>query len=91
MYNGAPIPDRVLYGMRQPRSPVLVAECTKSWAWQQIQAGAYPKGAIWYPGCCEGAGARPDIGDLFGPDPNWKPARPIDAVPDDRLPSRTRE
>lgn len=81
-------PPRILYTMRQPRSDVLLAECTKEWARKQVRAGAYPRQSIWYPGCCEGAGARPEIGDLFGPDPSWQPAKLLDFVSPDHLPEQ---
>lgn len=89
MYDG-PIPQRVLYTIRQPRSAILAQECTRSWARTQVERGAFPRQSIWYPGCCEGATARPDIGDLFGPDPTWKHARPLHAVSDDHFPEQTR-
>lgn len=87
MYDGRPLSAH--YGFRQPRSPVLVAECTKAWARDQVRQGVHPKRSIWIPGCCVGDASRPDIGDLFGPDETWKPARPLDAVSDDHLPHQT--
>lgn len=70
----------------QPRSQILIAECTREWARQQVKAGVYPKGSIWIPGCCEGSGARPEIGDLFAPDERWKRATPLLVVPEQNLP-----
>jgi len=86
MYQGAPILPKIHYGYRQPRSRVLLAECTKEWAREQVRRGMYPKGSIWVPGPCEGPGANPGLGDLFGPDPTWKPAFVLNAVKDDHLP-----
>lgn len=88
MYDGAPILPAVFYGYRQPRSQVVLAECTKAFAFGRIASGAYPKGCIWVPGPCSGRDARPEVGDLFGPDPAWTAPFLLNAVPDDHLPWR---
>ncbi|WP_149299138.1 hypothetical protein [Aureimonas fodinaquatilis] len=90
MMDGGYHPQRILYDYRQPRSSVILRECTKSFAREQVNRGVHPKGSIWVPGNCEGSHARPEMGDLFGPDPAWKPATPLNAVPDDHIPYQTR-
>jgi hypothetical protein len=76
----------VPYRYAQPHSQILIAECTKEWARQQVKAGVYPARSIWIPGCCAGSDARPEIGDLFAPDDRWKGPTPLHAVSDDRMP-----
>lgn len=56
--------------IRPPRSRILVAGCTRSWAIDRIRRGYAPKGSIWYPGSFD---RRPELGDLFAPDPDWRP------------------
>jgi len=62
------------YRFRQPHSSVIASECTREWFRRQVDGGFFPKQSIWIPGSCVGAGSRPDIGDVFAPDPKWKPA-----------------
>lgn len=88
--DGGYAPARVFFTFRQPRSDVILRECTKSFAREQVKRGIHPKGSIWIPGCCEGSHAQPEVGDLFGPDPTWKPAKPLDAISPEYLPYQTR-
>lgn len=88
MYDGPTSQFTTYYTVKQPRSRILIAECTKEWARAQVKAGAYPRGSIWYPGCCVGGEARPEIGDLFAPDDTWKRPTPLHYVKDDHLPHR---
>lgn len=68
------LPTGKLYGYRQPKSAVLERRCTKEWARQLVNQGVHPRGSIWCPGSLND---KPEIGDLFGPDDDWKPARPL--------------
>jgi len=74
------------YRFAQPHSQILLAECTREWARNQVRAGVYPKGSIWIPGCPLGREANPALGDLFAPDERWKGPTPLLAVPDEKLP-----
>lgn len=62
-----------LYAYRRPNSKLIEANCSKDWAWQLCRQGIHPAGSIWCPG---GLNERPDIGDLYGPDPDWRHAVP---------------
>jgi hypothetical protein len=59
-----------LYGYRAPKSKIVEPRCTKDWAAQLVAQGMHPHGSIWCPG---DLGDRPDIGDLYAPDSEWKP------------------
>lgn len=63
-----------IYYYRQPASRIIERKCTKGYAFGLIDRGIHPRGSIWCPGPLDD---RPDIGDLFGPDPSWRPAKPI--------------
>jgi len=63
-----------LYGYHPPRSKVVERKCTKDWARQLVHQGIHPRGSIWCPGEITG---KPEIGDLFGPDPWWRNAVPL--------------
>lgn len=89
MYDGPAPQAKVYYTYRQPRSKILLSECTSAWARDQVRRGAFPKGSIWVPGSTTGQDARPDLGDLFAPDPLWKPPVPLNVVSDDHLPFQT--
>ena len=66
-----------LYGYRKPNSAILETNITKDRAWQLIDNGVHPRGSIWCPG--EFGTADAAFGDLFAPDPDWQPAKPINA------------
>lgn len=68
-------PRRNLFIYRKPNAPLLERNITKEYAFRLIDQGVHPRGSIWCPGPLDN---RPDIGDLFAPDPKWKPARSID-------------
>lgn len=71
-----------LYGYRPPASKIIEGNCTKEWARQLVEQGTHPRGSIWCPGSLtDGAGdrARPDIGDLYAPDPSWAGAFPLNS------------
>jgi hypothetical protein len=68
-----------LFGFRKPNSKLLEPTCTKEWGRQLVDHGAHPRGSIWVPGPLfeEGKRARPNIGELYAPDPEWKHAVPL--------------
>lgn len=68
---------RKLYVYRKPTSELLERNVTKEFAFRLIDQGVHPRGSIWCPGSLDD---RPDIGDLFAPDPAWKPARPKEEI-----------
>lgn len=70
---GAPS-GRKLYRYRKPNSRLLERNVTKEYAFRLIDQGVHPRGSIWCPGPLD---QRPDIGDLFAPDLDWKPAVPL--------------
>jgi hypothetical protein len=64
-----------LYGYKAPQSKILVRGIRAEIARMYVSNGAAPLGSIWCPGdLLEGNAA---IGDLYGPDPDWKPAWPM--------------
>lgn len=63
-----------LYGYHPPRSKVIERKCTKDWARQLVHQGVHPRGSIWCPGSITD---KPEIGSLFGPDPEWRSAVPL--------------
>lgn len=68
------MPTGRLYRYRAPKSAVLERRCTKDWARQLVNQGVHPRGSIWCPGPVSD---KPEIGDLFAPDENWKEAVPL--------------
>lgn len=69
-----------LYGFKQPKSKIIERKCTKEWARQLVQQGVHPRGSIWLPGPLssgDGERGRPEIGDLYGPDPDWRRPTPL--------------
>jgi len=66
-------PVKQLFAYRPPDSKIIERNVTKDWAWELIRQGMHPVGSIWCPGQI---GDRPDIGDLYGPDPDWQRAVP---------------
>lgn len=60
-----------LYRYKPPRSAIREHGITKERAFNLIDIGVHPRGCIWCPGSLND---RPEIGDLFGPDPAWQPA-----------------
>lgn len=58
------------YAIRAPRSAILKDGCTREWARERVSRGEFPKGSIWFPGAYRDNAA---FGDLYAPDPNWKP------------------
>lgn len=71
---GRPEPDGGFYSYSAPKSKVIEKRCTKEWAFRLIDQGVHPRGSIWCPGDVR---EKPEIGDLYGPDPDWKPATPL--------------
>lgn len=67
--------DRGIFSYRVPSSKCIERNLTKSEARQRVDNGVHPRGSIWLPGAF-GSGTE-HIGDLFGPDPNWQPAKPV--------------
>lgn len=67
------------YAVAKPRSAILTSGCTRSWARDHVARGYFPRGSIWFPGSVRG---RPDLGDLFAPDPDWRGATPILPAPE---------
>lgn len=72
-------PAKKLFGYKPPNSKIIEAHCTRDWARQLVDQGVHPRGSIWCPG---GLNERPDIGDLYGPDPDWTPAVPWPPISD---------
>jgi hypothetical protein len=66
-----------LHAYHPPRSKVLERHITKAWAMQLLANGVHPRGCIWCPGPIND---HPEYGDLYAPDPDWKPAKPLDAL-----------
>lgn len=64
-----------LYGYRPPRSRIIEKRCTRDWARRLVETGVHPRGSIWCPGSIDDE--RPDIGDLYAPDAEWKRAVPL--------------
>lgn len=59
------------YRYSMPKSRILKQGCTKEWVRDQRAIGLLEPGVIWVPGpYAENA----QWGDLFAPDPEWKPA-----------------
>lgn len=56
------------YRYTTPKSKVVERNLTKEYGRQLVDHGVHPRGCIWLPGDFFD---RPDIGDLFGPDPDW--------------------
>jgi hypothetical protein len=72
---GKPSRQRALSAYRPPRSAVLERRCTKDFARQLVANRVHPRGSIWCPG---GVNDHPEYGDLYGPDPDWKPPVSLD-------------
>jgi hypothetical protein len=63
-----------IYRYRMPKSQMLERNCSKDWARGLVRQGVHPHGSIWVPGTI---GEKPEIGDLYGPDPDWENAVPL--------------
>lgn len=63
-----------LYGYKPPKSQIIHRKITKDEAWRLLDMAAYPVGSIWCPGPIDD---KPEVGDLYGPDPDWKRAVPL--------------
>lgn len=57
------------YSYRTPKSKLLERDLTKEYGKRLVDGGVHPRGSIWLPGAI---GEKPEIGDLYGPDPDWK-------------------
>lgn len=73
--------DKRQWMYRKPVSRLLERNVTKEFAFRLIDQGVHPRGSIWCPGPLD---SRPDIGDLFAPDPSWKRPIPCDQQPDSK-------
>lgn len=74
MPNRNAVPTGKLYGYHPPKSKVIERNCGKEWAFRLIDQGIHPRGSIWCPGDIND---KHEIGDLYGPDPDWKEAFPL--------------
>jgi hypothetical protein len=74
--NKSPGPTGKLYGYKAPKSKIIERNCSKEWAFRLIDQGVHPRGSIWCPGDFMD---RPDLGDMFAPDAEWHPAKPLAA------------
>lgn len=63
------MPGGRYYSYKSPKSPLLERKVTKEYGKRLVENGVHPRSSIWLPGDPE---SRPDIGDLYGPDPEWK-------------------
>lgn len=73
-------PDKKrFYLYRQPKSKQIERGVTKEYGRQLVDSGIHPRGSIWLPGDPE---SRPDIGDVYAPDPDWKLPVRADEKPD---------
>lgn len=70
-------PTGKLYRYKPPKSAMLKRSITKGDAWDGIEAGYWPRGSIWCPGQI---GEKPELGDLYGPDPDWADPVPLHAA-----------
>jgi hypothetical protein len=77
VYAAAPKPTGKLYRYKPPKSAILKRGIMKGDAWDAIENGVYPRGSIWCPGPI---GDKPEVGDLYGPDPTWQRAVPLKAA-----------
>lgn len=69
-----------VYGYHPPKTNIIERRCTKDWARQLVNQGVHPRGSIWCPGALssgDGERGKPEIGDLYAPDPEWKNAFPL--------------
>ena len=57
------------YSYQMPGSKLLEPKVTKEYGRQLVDSGVHPRGSIWIPG---DPGERTDIGELYGPDENWR-------------------
>lgn len=57
------------YSYKVPKSKLLERKVTKEYGRQLVDSGVHPRGSIWLPG---DPTDRPDIGELYAPDPEWK-------------------
>lgn len=62
------------YSYQMPSSKLLERKVTKEYGRQLVDNGVHPRGSIWVPG---DPTDRPDIGELYGPDPDWRLPRKI--------------
>lgn len=67
------------YGYQRPKSRILIRGIVKDVARQYVENRVAPRGSIWCPG--DIMGDRPDIGDLYGPNPAWQRPWPLDSKP----------
>lgn len=68
------MPTGKLFGYSSPHSKIVARKCTKDYGAQLVRNGAIPHGSIWCPGPIND---HPEIGDVYGPDPNWRGAKPL--------------
>jgi hypothetical protein len=69
-----PVSTGKFYAYRQPKSKVIERKIGKEYARQLVDVGVHPRGCIWLPGDPQD---KPEIGDLFAPDPEWKRPTPL--------------
>lgn len=70
-------PEGRIYGYRPPESKIIERRLTKDRARQLVKQGVHPLGSIWCPGPLtkgDGDPGKPEIGDLYAPDPEWRGA-----------------
>lgn len=72
--NRRSMPGGKYYSYKSPKSELLESRVTKEYGRQLVDSGVHPRGSIWLPGDIND---RPDIGDLYGPDPKWKLPVPL--------------
>lgn len=69
VFNKPDKPQGRWFGFHPPISKILEKRVTKEYARRLVDNGVHPRGCIWIPGS---ANDKPEIGELFAPDPDWK-------------------
>lgn len=70
----SPISKGRLYNLNLPKSKIIARKVTKEDTREGRRCGIYPPGCIWRPGYTDD---EPHIGDVYAPDPDWKPSKPL--------------
>jgi hypothetical protein len=66
-----------LYRLTFPQSKIIQRKITKDYGRRMVEEGMLPRGSIWIPGPLDD---HPEIGDVYGPDPEFNALKPLDYV-----------
>ncbi|HMF69152.1 MAG TPA: hypothetical protein VK602_16265, partial [Phyllobacterium sp.] len=64
------------HAFAKPQSKLLARGITRDQVREGRGGGIYPPGCIWCPPPLGDGGESRDFGDLYAPDPDWRPSRP---------------